>query len=79
MAEGSRDSDEAEDKRSEGEMDIDVKEYRVAPTQAGETGARGSRPDPADDIEMFAVDTTWAGETGARGPRPYPARASKSE
>ena len=79
MAEGRRNNDEAEDRRLEGETDIDVKEYMVAPTRAGETGARGPRPDPADDIEMHTVGTTWAGETGARGPRPYPARTTKRE
>ena len=72
-------NDEPEDRRLEGETDIDVKVYMVAPTRAGETGARGPRPDPADDIEMHTVGTTWAGETGARGPRPYPAKTFKCE
>ena len=45
--------------------------------RAGEIGARGPRPDPADDIETRMVVTTRAGETGARGPRPYPAKTFK--
>ena len=77
MLAGRRTNGEPEDRRWEGETDIDVKEYMVAPTQAGETGARGPRPDPADDIETLMVVTTWAGATGARGPRPYPERTFK--
>ena len=77
--EGRGTNDEAEDRHLEGETNTDVKEYMVATTRAGETGARGPRPDPADDIEMRTVGTTWAGETGARGPRPYPAGTSKRE
>ena len=79
MVEGNRSNDEAEDKRLEGETDNDVKEHMLEPTRAGETGAQGPRPNPADDIEMLTMGTKWAGETGARGPRPYPARSSKRE
>ena len=45
---GRRTNEEPEDRHWKGGKDIDVKEHMVAPTQAGETGARGPRPDPAE-------------------------------
>ena len=77
MVEGRRTNDEPKDGRWKGETDIDVKEYMVESTRTGETGARGSRPDPEDDIEEHVVVPTWAGETGTRGSRPYPERNFK--
>ena len=44
---GRRINEEPEGRRWKGGKDIDVKEHMVAPMQAGETGARGPRPDPA--------------------------------